>query len=959
MDQDPGDLRIEDILNQLLGPSEAVKSTLTAQLSPVQDKDAPSTRSNNDSYILAVVSSSENVEEEGSVFIFRPVVIRKEPESDNELDYQLLATLPLTNALSISVAQSRARSGTIDLRPGKYAPASGPSFVLTLNFAGQKYVFFAESSEELGSFVSECRRLIKVADSAPHIDFRWLNKYHARRRLRVPALFPRPDLRKLVEPAHAGLSEAWAGQPGDEDADIEHIRNEWLRRKLDEDKSVFTGERNIRIRLGTFNVNGKTPSQDLSPWIRPQHNKPSEQPSLPALKSISPISLSSFTSSDYLSAKPTNSGMNDATASPQDSDPDILFLGFQELDLSTEALLYSYSTTREEMWLEAIFAALGEVRDQYMKLISKQLVGMLVTCLVKKELVKDITDMRTSSVGTGIMGVLGNKGAVALRLTLGSTVITVVNAHLAAFDENIDRRNSDFRDLTQRLSFISYPEQSSSEEAGESNSESIFQSDILFWMSDLNYRIDLSDTEVRELISGGPLTRNYDIRDLLSHDQLTKARLGGKSFENFREGEIRHRPSYRFSAGVATDPNGYDMKRRPAWTDRILYQVAPHVSLTQTNYDAHPELTMSDHKPVSAEFVITVQEADETVYYERMQELLAKVGDLTESDETPKMKIQLSEVQFWEVRHKRKTSQHLTLQNSGKIPCAFRFVSLSDGEPAFVPWLSAEPQMGIILPYEELSIKLTAYVDENSASALNVGNAQLQHTLILHTFRGKDHFIVVTGEYRPTCFANELETLVRLPGPIRETRKEKEPLAEKQKANAPREIMRLINWLMTNATNIPDLFTSHGDAQLEETIQESLDTGEEFNFDSKDMSEAERRKLALSFADVLFDFFQLLPSPLIPASVQDRCTQATDRDEAFEVMSSELPGTSVNVWISLTAFLHYLAQQIIPGEENSGGGTKASLLACIFAPVLLRDEPDAAKRVSPLAKRRFLLHFIQ
>ena len=59
--------------------------------------------------------------------------------------------------------------------------------------------------------------------------------------------------------------------------------------------------------------------------------------------------------------------------SPHDSDvfeskePDVLVFGFQELDLSTEALLYSYTTTREDMWLDAIFAGLGEVREQYVK----------------------------------------------------------------------------------------------------------------------------------------------------------------------------------------------------------------------------------------------------------------------------------------------------------------------------------------------------------------------------------------------------------------------------------------------------------------------------------------------------------------------------------------------------------------------------------------------------------------
>lgn len=52
---------------------------------------------------------------------------------------------------------------------------------------------------------------------------------------------------------------------------------------------------------------------------------------------------------------------------PDDLDPDILVLGFQELDLSTGALLYSYTTTMEDMWVEAIFAGLGEVREEYTK----------------------------------------------------------------------------------------------------------------------------------------------------------------------------------------------------------------------------------------------------------------------------------------------------------------------------------------------------------------------------------------------------------------------------------------------------------------------------------------------------------------------------------------------------------------------------------------------------------------
>jgi len=54
---------------------------------------------------------------------------------------------------------------------------------------------------------------------------------------------------------------------------------------------------------------------------------------------------------------------NEASA----SDPDLIVLGFQELDLSTEALLYTTSTVKEDAWVEAIFAGLGEKGILYEK----------------------------------------------------------------------------------------------------------------------------------------------------------------------------------------------------------------------------------------------------------------------------------------------------------------------------------------------------------------------------------------------------------------------------------------------------------------------------------------------------------------------------------------------------------------------------------------------------------------
>ena len=64
-----------------------------------------------------------------------------------------------------------------------------------------------------------------------------------------------------------------------------------------------------------------------------------------------------------------NSSLPDITDERSFGEPDILVLGFQELDTSTEALLYATTTLKEDAWLTAIFAALGEKRVLYEKVL--------------------------------------------------------------------------------------------------------------------------------------------------------------------------------------------------------------------------------------------------------------------------------------------------------------------------------------------------------------------------------------------------------------------------------------------------------------------------------------------------------------------------------------------------------------------------------------------------------------
>jgi hypothetical protein len=50
----------------------------------------------------------------------------------------------------------------------------------------------------------------------------------------------------------------------------------------------------------------------------------------------------------------------------------------------------------------------------------------------------------------------------------------------------------------------------------------------------------------------------------------------------------------------------------------------------------------------------------------------------------------------------------------------------------------------------------------------------------------------------PSCFGTSLSALARLPGPIRELGGTEDLLPEAQAHNSPRELMKLIGWLMSH-----------------------------------------------------------------------------------------------------------------------------------------------------------------
>ncbi|KAH7096955.1 DNase I-like protein [Auriculariales sp. MPI-PUGE-AT-0066] len=1022
--------------------------------------------------LIAVISSTvASGVEEGCIFVFTLT----EQGKLGDLD-----TIPITHDFQLSIAQVQIASSKASRTPT--SPSAPRAFALTLESPSRGRSLKLTTSAPgalVETLTTHCRRLKATAESAlehqptynrtHHLTtaHAWVQQY----RQQVVTIFPsgtgtsahpHPDVNlspqqrtapldaklPLQYPISKRLSKMSAGFQASEVQevhDLELLQDDWVRRQLNVASRAHTGNPRLRLRMCSFNVNGKdapAPTDHvpaLGHWINPLGGTPGL--ATPTGKT----SLSrEFTTTPTMGGRNMNSatvaspGSSRAVKSPamvrsdtlfsaggadvdvdlkeneeeeeeeeeEGDEPDLLVVTLQELDLSTEALIYATNPARDDAWTAAVVAALGHRADgdEYVKVASKQLVGMLVILIATRAVRPRIRDVRTASVGVGIMGLMGNKGAVGLRVRVDGSTLTFVCAHLAAFDEQHARRDADFVDITRRMLFlpsgiadVALP--SSPLSAIETDPEalaaaatarrrstvvenpmfdpnviaasalpipleslvplekaSMWDTDALFWSGDFNYRLDLPDADIREMLTDANHPRDrHNIQALLRWDQLKASQRNETAFAGFTEADIRFLPTYRFDTSIPTDSNGYDMKRKPAWTDRILHMSSELIGVETLSYDGHHEVTLSDHKPISSDFYIETDALSSTSRQILMQTLLRRTGDWLHDEDAPPPKVEVSpaNMDFGDVEYDGPLTRELTIKNVGQVPCGFRFIPPAPNVPLCDDWLTLKSSWGIVMPGETLTIPITVHVTAKNAYRLNTGTRKLEETLILHAMRGKDYFVAVSGKYLPTCFGTELRWLARLPGPIREYSKKQpkqELLSEDRATNAPMEVINLISWLMQNGLETSDLFLVNGDIDRVKEIRNALDIGSRLE-DSLSSSDAS------SVADTLLDMLDSLPSPVVPLFAHAQCAQIYNREDAFELVQT-LPPVNRNVLMSLASFLHFYIEQTSHEGAPEDKARKINSLAAIFTPVLLRDDQTTAS-ISPMAKRRFLVSLLQ
>uniref|UniRef100_A0A3B3X8K6 phosphoinositide 5-phosphatase n=1 Tax=Poecilia mexicana TaxID=48701 RepID=A0A3B3X8K6_9TELE len=483
------------------------------------------------------------------------------------------------------------------------------------------------------------------------------------------------------------------------------LRDNLIRCELLKSEDSYTYLENFRFFLGTYNVNGQTPKESLRPWLS-------------------------------------------CTPEP----PDIYCLGFQELDLSKEAFFFS-DTPKELEWMKAVFEALHEEANYALvKLI--RLVGIMLIFYVKKEHAEFISDVEAETVGTGIMGRMGNKGAVAIRFRFHNSDICVVNSHLAAHVEEYERRNQDFKDICSRLQFRQLdPTQPPL---------TILKHNVVLWIGDLNYRIsDLDVDKVKDLIA------KNDFETLHSYDQLKRQIDVEAVFVGFKEGEIDFQPTYKYDTG-SDKWDTSEKCRIPAWCDRILWKGK---NIQQEHYKSHMDVRTSDHKPVSSLLVIGVNRVNPDAYKKTFEEIVRNI-DKMENECIPSLSLSKREFHFKDVKFMQHHAETLNLFNDGQVPCQFEFIQKPNESTYSKPWLTANPPKGFIAQGASMDVDLEVFVNRSMAPDLNCGKQEIEDILVLHLERGKDYFISVTGNYLPSCYGTSIYSLCHMKEPIQDMPKE-------------------------------------------------------------------------------------------------------------------------------------------------------------------------------------------
>jgi hypothetical protein len=221
------------------------------------------------------------------------------------------------------------------------------------------------------------------------------------------------------------------------------------------------------------------------------------------------------------------------------------------------------------------------------------MVGIATVVYVREELAPLASKPECLRIRTGFGGSVGNKGAVCVKIGIGTFSACLVNVHLPSGVGKAVKRDRHLAKILSttfrsRPAFGALPLCCDAEPAP--GSEGIGrQHDFVALFGDFNSRLDPGASR-----SGGT-SKNHD--EWLQSDQMLKGSF--ESLGGFREGLVRFPPTFGYIPGS----DAFGQKYRPAWCDRVAFKTARGAQAELLDYDAFRELMhTSDHRPIAAQF---------------------------------------------------------------------------------------------------------------------------------------------------------------------------------------------------------------------------------------------------------------------------------------------------------------------------------------------------------------------
>ncbi|KAL0272218.1 UNVERIFIED_CONTAM: hypothetical protein PYX00_005278 [Menopon gallinae] len=274
---------------------------------------------------------------------------------------------------------------------------------------------------------------------------------------------------------------------------------------------------------------------------------------------------------------------------PEEKLPDFYVVGLQEVKAQIHNMVLD--ALFDDPWTIAFKQQL--IPKNYVKVKTVRLQGIILSIYCKRKHLLSVRDVEVQYTKTGFSGFWGNKGCVAIRMNVYGVSVCFVNTHLTAHDQNLFARVQDYNNIIKQTNF-----------SNQKETTLILYHDYVFWVGDHNFRLDetVQHDDILDKI------KINDLDELRESDQLRMIMKSGQAFSELVEEPFDFPPTYKF----IFNSSQYDAKRRPAWTDRILYKVNTHayenltLSAKMQFYKCFSDYIISDHKPVAGKFIFKV-----------------------------------------------------------------------------------------------------------------------------------------------------------------------------------------------------------------------------------------------------------------------------------------------------------------------------------------------------------------